>query len=65
MCPAAVSRSAGGGGVFMIEIALDRVGTGVGGDVESLAILFIGERYPLKLLERWQNGGAVTAFLSR
>ena len=50
----------------MIEIALDRVGTGVGGgDVESLAILFIGERYPLKLLERWQNGGAVTAFLSR
>ena len=58
--------SAGGGGVFMIEIALDRVGTGVGGgDVESLAILFIGERYPLKLLERWQNGGAVTAFLSR
>lgn len=41
-----------------------RLGTGVGGGaVESLEMLFVGERYPLKLLTRGQNGGAVIACL--
>lgn len=33
-------------------MALDREGLGVGGGVESLEVLLIGERYPLKFLER-------------
>lgn len=51
MCSDADSDSAGGGGL-RIEMAAG-IGTGVeSGTVESLEMLFVGERYPLKLLVR-------------
>ena len=53
ICSVDCCGSVGTGDGLPIGMALDRGGIGVGGgDVESLEMLFIGERYPLKLPER-------------